>query len=240
MGLDWQPIARPKPGHEADFETIYRHIYEDVPIEVPRRKKWGLFRDQRAERADRDAARQTMLNRIDEIGVLPEEAVGAPRVGHDRNADEWLIQNTRNRRNKEIGDEELLKKLHGFYVVALAPESDGVPIYSNGWIPMGYCQPYTFRAQFFRDFGDWMGHELVQEAWTNHRAAALCDYGRRLRDKVSGFADARGIPREILDARAPLEDDEEDTPVFQAHVVMSAARWCQWWGERGHGMQAYF
>ena len=41
MGLDWQPTFRPKPGHEAEFEKIYRHFYEHAPIDVPRRKKWS-------------------------------------------------------------------------------------------------------------------------------------------------------------------------------------------------------
>ena len=27
MGLDWQPLGKPKPGHEAEFDRLYDEIF---------------------------------------------------------------------------------------------------------------------------------------------------------------------------------------------------------------------
>lgn len=237
MGLDWQPTFRPKPGHEAEFEKIYRHFYEHAPIDVPRRKKWGLFRDERAEQSDRAAAKEAMGSRLDEIGVSPEEATGAPRIGFDAAADAWWKEQYES--SKKLKPfEETLKGLRGVHVVILAPETDGLPVYSNGWIPGSYCAAYTFRAQMLTDAEEWLGHDLTRAAWNSYRAAELMAYGNRLLNGAINFASAQNIPRDVLTARRGPAN--LDTPAGQAHIVMSAARWCQWWGERGHGMSAWF
>lgn len=239
MGLDWQPTARSKSGHEAEFESIYSHIHEDSPIEVPPRTKWGLFRDRRAEAAERKAILDAMEKRFGEIGIFPHEVVGAPQVGHDPAADEWLAKEVERRKKRNVDLPDLIAEMRGYYVVALAPESDGLPVYSNGWIPGSYCEPYTFRAQFLGGIDSWLDHDLIAEAWKNHRVLALLDYGRRLRAKAIEFADARGVSREVLEVRK-AKKREIDAPALQAHIVMSAAKWCQWWGERGHGMIAWY
>lgn len=238
MGLDWQPTVAPRPGHEEEFDRVYRHFYEDVPIDVPVRKKFWFVRDYRAEAADRRAAHEAMAKRIDEIGILPEETLGSPRIGFDAEADAWWKERYE-AGNKKIPFEETLQNVHGLYVAALAPRSDGLSSYSNGWFPGSYCEPYTFRGDFFKDFEKWLGQSLVFEAWKPHRPAALIDYGARLRAAAIDYARAEGIPLEDVEGRDGPEL-EYGTPPFEVNVVFSGARWCQWWGERNHGMIPWF
>jgi hypothetical protein len=63
----------------------------------------------------------------------------------------------------------------------------------------------------------------------------LGDYGRRLRDCAIEFAKRNGVSA-ILAQREP--SDAKEGPERQAHIVISAARWCLFWSERGHGMEA--
>ena len=237
MGLDWQPLEKPKPGFEDEFEKIYRHLYDNVPVEVPVRKKWGMFRDRDRERAERHAAEKAMTDRLEVIGVRPWETIGAPCVGRDQAGDEWVLQRYETRKNKDLTPEQFLENMRGYYVVDLAPDSDGKPVYSNAPIA-SYCEAYTFRGQFLDSVREWLGNPVVDDAWRNYRAPELVAYGERLRDGALQYARAQSIPVEILEARAGPED--LDAPPGQAHIVMSAARWCQWWGERGHGMIAWY
>jgi hypothetical protein len=43
---------------------------------------------------------------------------------------------------------------------------------------------------------------------------------------------------EWLEQSEPPEGDEG--PAHQTHVLISAAKWCRFWGERDHGLDPYF
>lgn len=63
MGLDWEPLPRPKPGHERTFDELVR----------------------RASAGDAEAT-----DALSEISQPVFETLGAPRVGIDEAADAWL------------------------------------------------------------------------------------------------------------------------------------------------------
>ena len=91
--------------------------------------------------------------------------------------------------------------LHGYCVLDLVPLNDGIPVYSNGGA--GYCDAFSFRAQFLRDCRDILGEELLGEGWIHHRATELKDYGTRLRNCAASFADKAGVA-EVLGQRDRL------------------------------------
>nr|WP_294846632.1 hypothetical protein [uncultured Sphingomonas sp.] len=62
MGLDLVVEGRPKLGAEADWRAILERSFNGTPIEG------------------------------DEIIIPPYEELGAPRVGFDRKADEWIVK----------------------------------------------------------------------------------------------------------------------------------------------------
>jgi hypothetical protein len=119
------------------------------------------------------------------------------------------------------------------------PPNDGVPHYSNGG-QGSYCEAYTFRAKFLEFCKDMLAEELLGEAWARHRPAELTDYGTRLRDRAAAFAEENRVAHVLGQRNLPESITDFEHPAAKAHVVDSAARWCLFWSERGHGMIADF
>ncbi|WP_321882846.1 hypothetical protein [Paraburkholderia bannensis] len=63
--------------------------------------------------------------------------------------------------------------------MALLPDSDGLPFYSNASL-CGQWERWSFRAEFFRDCEDMLGEQLLHEAWLSHLPDQIADCGRRL------------------------------------------------------------
>ena len=213
MGLDWNPIGKPRPGFEGEFEELFLRIAQ-------------LHRG--------DPAEEAVQKRFWEISISPYETLAAPCVGFDPKADEWARRKFPNRQDKSLALEEFLKGMRGYYVLDLVPKNDGLPVYSNGYIA-SYCEIFSFRAKFLEDCEDMLGKELLDEAYVHHKPEELGDYGRRLRDCAVEFAKRNGVSA-ILAQREP--SGAREGPRRQAHIVISAARWCLFWSERGHGMEA--
>ena len=73
MGLDWQPLGRPKPGHEAEFNRLFDKLMDGVRAATRARE------------------------RMRAIEVSPFETLGAPRIGFDEQADRWAEEQYRQR-----------------------------------------------------------------------------------------------------------------------------------------------
>jgi len=216
MGLDWLPLGKPKPGHEAEFLNLFEELL--------------LFQK-------KDAAMQT---RWEEIQISPYETLGVPRVGFDPEADRWAAEQYPKRPWKKlfVSRRKFMRVLHGYYVEDLVPPIDGLPHYSNGGVG-SYCDVLSFRGKFLEYCEDALDEELIGEAWTSHNAADLMDYGARLRDRAVAYAEKEKVSN-VLPFRDSPDTEELEDPASQAHIVISAARWCAFWGERGHGMIADF
>lgn len=215
MGLDWQPLEKPQPGHEAEFAALYETICDDVG----------------------DSA---LWKRLRAIAISPYETLGAPHVGSDAQADRWAeeLYAQRPLKKRLVSRAKFMRTFQGYYVLDLLPPNDGMPAYSNGG-PGSYCDLFSFRAKFLEDCQDVIGEELLGEAWMHHRAAELLDYGGRLRARAATYAGEHGVTA-VLDRRDVPEEADLDHPILRAHITDSAARWCLFWGERGHGMIADF
>jgi hypothetical protein len=217
MGLDWHPLGKPKPGREAEFDKLYKKILY-------------AFRDPEA-----------LWKKLQELAVSPYETLRAPRVGFDADADRWSAERFSKRPEKQLSVSECEwgQMFHGYYVLDLVLPNDGIPIYSNGGAG-GYCEAFSFRAQFLKDCRDVLGEDLLGEGWVHHTAVELKDYGTRLRACVASFADRAGVT-EVLGRRdRPDWLSDWEHPASKAHIMDSAARWCLFWSERGHGLIADF
>ena len=213
MGLDWNPLARPKPGAEAEFDRLI-----------------GLNMDKLGKKE-----RKAAVDRFGEITDAPFETLGAPRVGFDAPADEWLRAQMR-----ENGDEErfpeILEQMRGYYVLDLLPECPGLPVYTSA----GYegVDRYTFRGKFLDDAKDIIGKKLYHRAWERMPARELHEYGEALLDAGRKFAWKHKL--EYLETQRQPPDAKENSREFAAHIVFSAAAWCLWWSDRGHGLEPYW
>jgi len=217
MGLDCLPLGKPKEGREAEFDALFKELV------------WSTRPD------------PSLWDRLAKITISPYETLKAPRVGTDAEADRWALQGylERPQRLSSMSQDEWMKEFHGYYVLDLVPRNDGIPVYTAGGLG-SYVDSFSFRGQLLNDCRDVLG-KLVDEAWGHQKAVELVDYGARLHRRVAAFAEKQGMT-EILgqEDRPDWLDDDFDHPASKIHVADSAARWCRYWGERGHGMIADF
>lgn len=213
MGLDWNPGNRPRPGFEVEFRRLADGIQE-----------------QRIKEGSPDH------NRFFEISISAYETLQAPRVGSDSRADEW-IRRKYHQQPQQMSEAEWVKQFQGFYVVELVPPCDGIPRYSNG-SPGGYVEPFSFRAQYLRDCESFVPPGLLDAAYESKLPEATIAYGHELLLIGQVFARANGL--DPLNCAASDDDVEHQTPRYRADIVLSAGRWCVFWGERGHMLDAYW
>jgi len=226
VGLDWNPGNRAKPGFEAEFADLFHKIAAAGP---------GKPRD-------------ALVERYHEISITAFETLGAPVVGRDPAADQWARQ-----WRIELGVDEpearFLAQLEGFAVLPLVPACDGLPRYSNG-SPGGYVEQYSFRAQFLQDCAADIGEELLASAYESKLPDDLLGYGRELLARAEYLAGRHGldpldlvIPDKIPTVEEFTAGERPPTTWSVEHrvdVAHSAGRWCVFWAERGHILDAYW
>lgn len=223
MGLDMRPMGKPKPG----FEDRYHEIFEIIGG----RKKQELSLLDRLK-GKKVLSKEELLSEWFENQIPTYETIKAPRVGRDEEANAWIRQKYLET-DKKLSEDEFVKEHDGFYVIDLAKETDGVPVY----ISLAQDEN-VFRGQFIADCNDLIGEELVNEAWGTKLAAEALDYGNRLMAKANEIAAKHNL-QHIKDRRLPPEGDE-DSVESKLHIVYSLAKWLIFYGKNGHGYEADF
>jgi hypothetical protein len=234
LGLDLNPLAKPIPGHEAEFAEVWRR-YQLAEGRIKDPAKGFLSRFfSGAKRGDAEA----LAARIAEISVPHYEAVGAPVVGEDEAADRWL------RERFAAGDmpafrslEEAVVAMEGYHALEALPDCDGFPVYTNANAYEGVDRA-SFRGSFLKSCEPVLGEELINRAWEPMLAADLARWGAALGERARAFAARDGV--ETVIGRREIAFAGEDDPATQAHIADSAARWALWWSARGHGSEPYF
>ncbi len=125
--------------------------------------------------------------------------------------------------------DEWLAEVKGQYVVQVLPPCDGIPRYSGGG--MGYTGHESFRAEFLKDCINIIGEDLLDEAFLHKLPPDLVDYGKRLGRAAVAFAKTHGLDPKTADSEEPNSDE------FRLNVVVAAAKWCVFWGSRGHYLE---
>src|SRR5215510_4553939 len=78
MGLDWNPLNKPKPGSEAEFAALLAEVVSpEIEEDDPR------------------------LARFEAISITPYETLAVPRVGASEAADRWAREQHRQREEQE-------------------------------------------------------------------------------------------------------------------------------------------
>jgi hypothetical protein len=216
MGLDWDPLAKPKSDHEPEFEGLFNELLILENKDKALRKRWL------------------------EITIDPYETLQPPRIGFDATADQWIAARYPGRSLKQplLTREKFVKQFHGMYVLELLPASEGLPVYSNGGFS-GHVDAHSFRADILKACQDVLEDDMIEASWGHYLARDLMDYGKRLQDRVAVFAEKNNL-LDVIDRREPPDEEDLEHPAMQAHIVSSAAKWCLFWSERGHGMRADF
>jgi len=223
MGLDWRPLGKPKPGFEERFDHLFRLIQGKEKVQLS-------FLDKL--KGKRLPKREELLQEWFSIQIKSYETIKAPRVGRDKAADEWLkVQYAKS--DKPHSFDEFAKEHDGYYVIDLAEETDGVPMY----IALGQDRN-VFRGQFLDDCKDLIGEDLHAEAWNTKLADDTLKYGQQLLVIADQLALANDL-QYLRDQRMPPDSDEENL-VSKLHILYSAGKWLVFYGKNGHGYEADF
>lgn len=218
-----RPMGKPKPGFEKRFVDIFEMVTKD---KIPQPSFLDKLKGKKYPTKD-ELLQEWFANQIQTY-----ETIKAPRVGRDKEADEW-IRNKYNDLEQKPLLEQFLKEHDGYYVIELAKEQDGVPVY----IAMGQDEN-VFRGQFLQDCIDTIGEDLVNEAWETKLADETLDYGNRLMAVADKIAKKRKL--EYLKTQRLPPDSNEDTIESKLHIVYSLAKWLIFYGKNGHGYEADF
>src|SRR5207249_3822615 len=112
MGLDMRPMGKPKPGFEKRFVEILEMVTQD---KIPQPTFLDKLRGKKLPKKE-ELLHEWLANQIQTY-----ETIKAPRVGRDKEADDWI-----RRKYDELEQkpplEEFLKKYDGYYVIELAKE----------------------------------------------------------------------------------------------------------------------
>lgn len=216
MGLDLDPMSKPRPGHEAEFRKLFNRIMS--------------FAD------ERDMT--TELERVQAISVVPHATAEVPRVGYDDVATQTARDRYREAEDPDMSEEAYLESAHGVWLLELVPVSDGLPYYSNSGL--GLASRLSFRGECLvaEDVVEALENPyLLERLHEPMLADELAAVGAELAEEARRLAGLHGA-ESLLTCREPPEDVAEDSdPRHVVHVLASAARWCAWWSSRGHGME---
>jgi hypothetical protein len=224
MGLDMRPMGKPKPGFERRFEEIFEMLSKD---KIPKPSLFDKLKGKKLPTKDE------LLQEWFDGQIQTHDTIKAPRVGKDREADDW-IKDKYNELEQKPPFEDFLREYKDFYVIELAKEKDGVPVY----IASTGQDENVFRGQFLADCVDLIGENLVNEAWETKLASDTLDYGIRLMAIGDKIAKEKNL--EYLKSQRLPPDADEDSVESKLHIVFSLAKWLIFYGKNGHGYEADF
>lgn len=218
-----RPMGKPKPGFEQRFVDIFEMVTKNT---IPQPSFLDKLKGKKYPTKD-ELLQEWFANQIQTY-----ETIKAPRVGRDKEADEW-IRNKYSELQEKPPLEQFLKEHEGYYVIELAKEQDGVPVY----IAMGQDEN-VFRGQFLQDCIDIIGEDLANEAWETKLANETLDYGKRLMTVADKVAKEKNL--EYLKTQRLPPDTGEESVESKLHIVFSLAKWLIFYGKNGHGYEADF
>jgi hypothetical protein len=216
VGLDLLVEGCAKPGHEGEWRELLERIFSNKELS------------------------EAEVARFQEVSIPGYERIGAPRVGHDSAANQWILKARDAKTPEEMA--AVLNEFEGYHVVQLV-ECDGVPRFSHGGMYDGVDET-SFRGAFLGACQTVLGKDLIDGAWDHKLPEQAVAYGRALL-AAADAAEADGMfaagHRKSLLSRLGLTKEPESIPVAeQFDIVRAAGRWFIFWGERGHSIRAWF
>lgn len=212
MGLDLVVEGCAKPGHEGEWRRLLERSF-----------------------ADKDLS-EAEEERFQAISIPGYERIGAPRVGQDPAADQWILEAQEAKTPEEKA--AALKEFDGYYAVRLV-KCDGVPKYSNGGLYDG-IDGTSLRGAFLRDCKDVLSKAVIDAAWDHKFPDQAVAYGKALL-AAADAAEAGPAPQQRRGLFSRLGLSREPEPIAeQLNIVRTAGRWFIFWGERGHPIRAWF
>ncbi len=222
------PLSKPKVGCEKRFYEIFDLLKKN------QFEKQSFFNKLVK---GKKPSKEELWAELYLIEIKSYETIRAPKVGRDKEADDWLIIKF-NEHDVKPDFTEFSLQYNDYYVIELAKELDGVPVYISI-----QEDENVFRGQFLLDCEGLIEEDLIYEAWETKDAMETLDYGNRLMSVADEIAEKHGLLYLKTQRLPPDELDdsiEEDGLESQLHIIYSLARWLIFYGKNGHGYEAYF
>lgn len=239
MGLDWMVERRPRH-NKIDGELLQKRVSEKVKeledcfkmfCEALNTKVVTPYAREEFDRLDSTKEMlkdlEEMEGQMAELFVSPAETLGAPRIGIDPEADSWIKENwerlvTKNGNGRQLTQQEFIDSNSGQYLIeAVGDDVDGV-----GLISGMLTDRSSFRGKAIGRM-PWLPEHIQNQAYSDMSSEELIDYGSVLEIEAAAFRKRKG---------GSIDEDED----WQAKVVEAAARWCKYWGAKGHSMHAWY
>lgn len=169
---------------------------------------------------------ENVIKRYFEITIPAYENLNAPVVGRDKEANEWVMQHY-DKDNSTDTPEEFIKKNAGYNVLQLV-RCDGLPKY----IALGQ-DPYVFRGKFLNMIEEELGDYYIRMAYQYMSAFELKTYGEEILILANNYAKEHNTQH----VKGDYEENYDDGPEFNTHLMRNFGRWCVFWGNKGHGME---
>lgn len=214
MGLDLVVEGCAKPGHEKEWRDLLTRSFADK--ELP----------------------ETEAAHFREISVPGYQRIGAPRVGHDNAANQWIIETREAKTPEDVAN--VLKEFDGYYALRLV-KCDGVPEYTHAGLYDGVDET-SFLGSFLKDCEEVLGKGLLNDAWNHKFPDEAVAYGKALLTAADAAEAGKGPGRRrsFLSRLGLVKDREPVAMADQLDIVRAAGRWFIFWGERGHPIRAWF
>jgi len=232
MKIHLNVLARPMSSHEAEFEQLVDLLdaalwrAPDTPNPYTTTKSKGLLWWRKERVFDFEAA----YARIDAISEPHFTQLGAPVVGRDAEANEWLKKALANKEIEAKSEADALERYGGFHVLELLPENDGFPIYSAFNWDRNFDRA-CFYGTALQACSSVVGEELTTYLHGPLLASELAEWGQKLRLRADELAQKHQL-ESVLGQRDPMIDED---PAATVQIVDQAARWAAFWSSRGHG-----
>ena len=254
MGLDWVCLPKKKEsnidvglletrlGHlgkllDKNFEEFCESLGEEVPRIYPNElsSRYDSLPATIKLREEFDKTQEELESHL----VLPEETIKAPRIGIDRQADEWIKSNWDCLPKAEgMTVDGFIKKFKGQYVIDAVKGSPGVAKVSGIFV-----SATSFRGKVLR-FVNWLDPELIDQSYNDMDPDELYEYGHELLGAANRKRAESGIPDGWKIEMGNLDPDTNEVYDLQllrdVETVRNAAEWCIFWGENGHPMHAWY
>ena len=209
MALEWEPLPTPKRGFEREFVDLFHKLV-----------------------AARGAKRDQVMEWFLQIAEPPFETIGAPRVGKDAAADDWLrARLEKSNRLPELP--QLVREMHGYCVLELMPPCDGFPVYSNHKT-VEHLDRYSFHAELLAGVHDVLGETLSAQLNVMMLPEQHRELAEQLLETADRFVNEHALPVHVATIREPVFPD--GTLEAKGHLLYAAAKWCTYWSQRGHGL----
>lgn len=218
MVVNWDPLPKAKSGYEREFAELFHKLATATVARRPGLLEWFA-----------------------NVSEPAYAVLGAPRVGYDEAADDWLrkrlakrapyAQQEPQRRATEI--EAMIADARGTHVLQLLPPCDGFPVYSN-YLHNDALERYSFNAQLILEERGLLGDELWQRAQTPQLPDAHSEFAERLHEIAQRFALDNELGGDVETIREPVF--AAGSTARRGHVLFAAAKWCTYWSFRGHGL----